>query len=166
MNSNSNVRWSRWKWNADSVHSCHWIVSSVTLFVFQLYLEHLIYFWNVSSVTWNAFSVIRNAFSVNTIHVSVKGEMECVWCSMLKNFKGPLKIDGSRGAAVHVRGMHPHLEWNRVLLLVMSHFIYTISCYCYNNFSKRLPWGRPIIGPHLGTTSENILNVSWDKPWM
>jgi D-hexose-6-phosphate mutarotase len=23
-----------------------------------------------------------------------KGELECVWCSMLKNFKGPLKIKG------------------------------------------------------------------------
>jgi hypothetical protein len=40
--------------------------------VFQLYLEHLTYFWNVSSVTWNAFSVIWNASSVYTIHVPVK----------------------------------------------------------------------------------------------
>jgi hypothetical protein len=55
-----------------SVHSCHWIVSSVTLSVFQLYLENLTYFWNVSSVTWNAFIVIWNASSVNTIHVPMK----------------------------------------------------------------------------------------------
>jgi hypothetical protein len=72
MHSNSNVKLSSWCWNADSVHSCHWIVSSVTLSVFQLYPEHLTYFWNVSSVTWNAFSVIWNASSVNTIHVPVK----------------------------------------------------------------------------------------------
>ena len=58
--------------DADSAHSCHWIVSSVTLSVFQLYIEHLTYFWNVSSAIWNAFSVIWNAFSVNTIHVPVK----------------------------------------------------------------------------------------------
>ena len=67
-------------------------MSSVTLSVFQLYLEHLTYFWNVSSVTWNAFSVIWNASSVDTIHVPVKGELECVWCSMLKNFEGLLKL--------------------------------------------------------------------------
>jgi hypothetical protein len=30
---------------------------SVTLSVFQLYLDHLSYCWNVSSVTWNASSV-------------------------------------------------------------------------------------------------------------
>jgi hypothetical protein len=65
MHSNSNVRWSRWSWNADSVHSCHWIVSSVTLSVFQLYLEQLTYFLNVSSVTWNASSVIWNASNVS-----------------------------------------------------------------------------------------------------
>ncbi len=70
-------------------------MSSVTLSVFQLYLEHLTYFWNVSSVIWNVFSVIWNASSVNTIHVPVKGgELECVWCSMLKNFEDPLKIKG------------------------------------------------------------------------
>ncbi len=68
-------------------------MSSVTLSVFQLYLEHLTYFWNASSVTWNAFCVIWNASSVgvDTIHVP-KGELECVWCSMLKNFEVPLKI--------------------------------------------------------------------------
>ena len=71
MHSNSNVRLSRWSWNADSAHSCHWIVSSVALSMFQLYLKHLTYFWNVSSVTWNAFSVIWNASSVDTIHVPV-----------------------------------------------------------------------------------------------
>jgi hypothetical protein len=49
-----------------------WIVSSVTLSVFQLYLEHLTYFCNVSSVTRNAFSVIWTASSVKTIHVPVK----------------------------------------------------------------------------------------------
>ncbi len=49
-----------------------WIVSTVTLSAFQLYLEHLTYFWNVSIVTWNAFIVSWNASSVNTIHVSVK----------------------------------------------------------------------------------------------
>jgi hypothetical protein len=49
-----------------------WIVSSVTLSVFQLYIEHLTYFWNVSCAIWNAFSVIWNASSVNTIHVPVK----------------------------------------------------------------------------------------------
>jgi hypothetical protein len=70
-------------------------VSSVTLTVFQIYLEHLTYFWNVSSLTWNATSVIWDAFSVHTTHVPVKkGELECVWCSMLRNFKGPLKIRG------------------------------------------------------------------------
>ncbi len=41
MHSNSNVRCSRWSWNADSVHSYNWIVSGGTLSVFQLYLEHL-----------------------------------------------------------------------------------------------------------------------------
>jgi hypothetical protein len=91
MHSNSNVR-SRWSLNAISVHSCRWIVSNVTLSVFQLSLEHLTYFWNVSSVTLNAFTVIWNAFIVNTIHVPIKGELECVWCSMLKNFEGPLKM--------------------------------------------------------------------------
>ncbi len=69
-------------------------MSSVTLSVFQLYPEHLTYFWNVSSVKWNAFSVIWNASSVDTTHVPVKGELECVWCSMLKNFEVPLKIKG------------------------------------------------------------------------
>ncbi len=49
-------------------------MSSVTLSVFQLYLEHLTYFWNVSSVNWNAFSVIWNTSSVDTIHVPVKKE--------------------------------------------------------------------------------------------
>jgi hypothetical protein len=48
------------------------IVSCVKLSVFQLDLEHLTYFWNVSGVTWNAFSVIWNASSVNSIHVQVK----------------------------------------------------------------------------------------------
>jgi hypothetical protein len=72
MHSNSNVRCSRWSWNADGVHSCQWIMSGVTLSVFQLYLEHLTYFWNVSSATWSAFSVIWNASSVSTIHVPVK----------------------------------------------------------------------------------------------
>ncbi len=84
MHSNSNVRRSSWSWNADSVHFCHWIVSIVTQYVFQLYLEHLTYFWNVSCVTWNASSV-------STVHVPVKGELQCVWCSRLKNFKGPNK---------------------------------------------------------------------------
>jgi hypothetical protein len=74
MHSNSNVRLSRWRWNADSAQACHWIVSSVTLSVFQLYIQHLTYFWNVSCAIWNAFSVIWNASSVNTIHVPVKGE--------------------------------------------------------------------------------------------
>ncbi len=69
-------------------------MSSVTLSVFQLYLEHITYFWNVFSVTWNAFSVIWNASSVSTIHVPFKEELEYVWCSMLKNFEGPLKING------------------------------------------------------------------------
>jgi hypothetical protein len=55
-----------------SVHSCHWIVSGVTLSVFQLYLEHLTYFLNVFSVTWNAFHVIWNASSVNTIYLPIK----------------------------------------------------------------------------------------------
>jgi hypothetical protein len=50
----------------------NWIVSSVTLSLSHLHLEHLNYFWNVSSVTWNAFSVIWNASSVNTIHFPVK----------------------------------------------------------------------------------------------
>ncbi len=71
-----------WRWNADNVHSCHWIVSSVTLSVFQFYLEHLTYFWNESGVTWNAASGIQNASSVNT--VLVKRELECVRCSKLK----------------------------------------------------------------------------------
>jgi hypothetical protein len=53
-------------------HSCHWIVSNVILSVFQLYQEHLAYFWNVSGVTWNASGVILNASSVNTIHVLLK----------------------------------------------------------------------------------------------
>jgi hypothetical protein len=56
-----------------SVHSCHRVVSSVTLFVFQLYLEHLIYFWNVSSITWNTSSLIWNATSVSTVDVPVPG---------------------------------------------------------------------------------------------
>jgi uncharacterized protein YjaZ len=69
-------------------------VSSVTLPVFQLHQEHLTYCWNVSNVIWNVLSVIWNASSVNTIHVPVKMRNECVWCSMLKNFKGTLKIKG------------------------------------------------------------------------
>jgi hypothetical protein len=40
--------------------------------VFQHYLEHLTYFWNVSSVIWNVSSVIWNAFIVKTIHVPLK----------------------------------------------------------------------------------------------
>jgi hypothetical protein len=68
-------------------------VSSAILSVFQFYLEHLTYFWNASSVTWNVFSVFWYASSINTIHVPVKGELECVWCSMHKNFKDPLKIN-------------------------------------------------------------------------
>jgi hypothetical protein len=51
---------------------CCWIVSSGTPSVFQLYLEHLTYFWNVPSATWNVYSVILNASSVNTIHTPVK----------------------------------------------------------------------------------------------
>jgi hypothetical protein len=47
-------------------------VSSVPTSVFQLNLEHVIYFWNVSSEIWNALSEIWNASSVNTIHVPVK----------------------------------------------------------------------------------------------
>ncbi len=34
--------------------------------MFQLYLEHLTYFVNVSSVNWNVVSVIWNVSSVNT----------------------------------------------------------------------------------------------------
>ncbi len=64
-------------------------MSSAILSVFKFYLEHLTYFWNVSSVTWNVSSVIWNASSVNTIHVPVKGELEGVWCSMHKNLKNP-----------------------------------------------------------------------------
>jgi hypothetical protein len=74
MHSNSNVRCSRLSWNAHSVNSCRWIVSSVTPSVFQLYLEHLTYFWNVSCATWNVISVIWNASSVNTIQCSSKKE--------------------------------------------------------------------------------------------
>jgi hypothetical protein len=48
------------------------IAIGLCLSVFQFYLEHLTYFWNVSSVTWNAFSVIWNSSSVNTIYVPVK----------------------------------------------------------------------------------------------
>jgi hypothetical protein len=48
------------------------IVSSVTLLVFQLHLEHLTYFWNVFSATWNVFSVIWNVSSVDTIHVGAE----------------------------------------------------------------------------------------------
>jgi hypothetical protein len=50
----------------------------------------------VSSVTWKAFSVIWNASSVNTTVFlpQTKEELECVWCGMLKNFKGPSKIKG------------------------------------------------------------------------
>ncbi len=72
MSSISNVGLSRWSWNATSVHSCHWILSNVTLSVFQLYSEHHIYFCNVTSVTWDTFSVIWNASIVNTIHVPIK----------------------------------------------------------------------------------------------
>jgi hypothetical protein len=45
-------------------------VSSATLSVFQLYLEHLTYFWNLSSITWNVSSVIWYASSANIIHYS------------------------------------------------------------------------------------------------
>jgi hypothetical protein len=62
--------------------------------VFQLYLEHLTYFWNISSAIWIAFNVSWNASSVNTIHVPVKRRIGmCLEC-MLKNFEGPLKIKG------------------------------------------------------------------------
>jgi hypothetical protein len=64
--------------------------------VFQLYLEHLIYFLNVSSETWNAISEIWIASTVNIIHVpffflnwNVFGVVP-----MLQNFNGPLKIKG------------------------------------------------------------------------
>jgi hypothetical protein len=50
------------------------LVSSVTLSVFQLYLQHHTYFWNVYSVTCDASIVIWNASSAKTIHVSVKRE--------------------------------------------------------------------------------------------
>jgi hypothetical protein len=45
MHSNSQVRCSRWRWKADSVLHCLWIVSSIKLaaFAFLLYLEYLIY---------------------------------------------------------------------------------------------------------------------------
>jgi hypothetical protein len=52
-----------------AIISCSWIVSSETP-VFQLYLEHLNYFWNVSSTISNVFTVIWNASCVNTIHVT------------------------------------------------------------------------------------------------
>ncbi len=58
-----------------AVHSCQGIVSSMKLSVFQLYLEHLTYFWNASSVTWNVSSVIWSASRVNTIYVLVKRRM-------------------------------------------------------------------------------------------
>jgi hypothetical protein len=72
MQDNSNMRLSRWSWNADSVHYCYWIVSSVTLYVFLPYLEHPTYFWNASSATRNTFNVIWNASNVNTIHDPIK----------------------------------------------------------------------------------------------
>jgi hypothetical protein len=48
------------------------IVLTVTLSVFQLYLELLTHFWHVSSVNWNVSSIIWNASSVNPIHIRVK----------------------------------------------------------------------------------------------
>jgi hypothetical protein len=36
----------------------------------------------------NSSSVVCNVSSVNTSHILTKGELECIWCSMLKNFKG------------------------------------------------------------------------------
>jgi hypothetical protein len=54
------------------IHTCHWIVFSGSLSVFQLYLEHLTCFWNLYSVTWNAYSGIWNASSVNIINIPVK----------------------------------------------------------------------------------------------
>jgi hypothetical protein len=89
---NSKMRRSRWGFNGDSVHSCHWIGSIVcdTICV-QLYLEHLTFLWSnfiysisLSCVptlfreshlllecifgTWNVSDVFWNA----TIHVPVK----------------------------------------------------------------------------------------------
>ncbi len=66
-------------------------MSSVTLSEFPLYLAHPTYLWNNSSLIWNLPSVIWNASSVNTIHVPKKGELECVWHTMLQKFKDPLK---------------------------------------------------------------------------
>lgn len=62
----------RWSWNADYLDSFYWIVSSVTLSVFQLYLELSHFSLNVSSVNWNAFSAFWNASSISTIHVQKK----------------------------------------------------------------------------------------------
>jgi hypothetical protein len=59
--------------------------------MFQLYLEHLTYFLDVSNVTWNVAGVIWNASSFNTIHVPVKRRIGMFLFSMHKNFKGPLK---------------------------------------------------------------------------
>ncbi len=58
-------------------------MSSVTLSVFQLYLEHLTYFRNVFIV----FSVIWSASCVNTIHVPVKENLNVFEVVCLRTLK-------------------------------------------------------------------------------
>jgi hypothetical protein len=68
MRFNRKIRYPRWSWNADSVHPCYSIVSSVPLFVFRPYLNILLFSWDVSSENWNAptCTVIWFASSFNT----------------------------------------------------------------------------------------------------
>jgi hypothetical protein len=68
-------------------------LSLMLQYLFPLYRENRTYCWNVSSVTWNVSSVIWSTLSVTTTKVPIK-KLKCVWCKMLKNFKGPLKIKG------------------------------------------------------------------------
>jgi hypothetical protein len=69
MHSNTNGRCPGWNWNADSDHPCNWIVSSVPIYAFQLYLELSHFSWNVSRVNWKAPSVILNASSVDSSQI-------------------------------------------------------------------------------------------------
>ncbi len=73
--------------------------------MFQLYLEHLTYFWKISSVTWNAFSEIWNASSFNTIHVLVKRRIGMCLVKYAEEHQGRIKIFFISGVSCPSKGL-------------------------------------------------------------
>jgi hypothetical protein len=58
----------------------------------------------------------------------------------------------SRGSVVRIPGMHPHLQWNRILLLAMSPY-----STVYNNISHWTAGSHPCLLPLLKLSPEPVV---------